>query len=122
METLFNLYKEGETPEEITSKIHQGQIGHAKPFESPFGTKKILYCDYTASGRSLDYIEEYIIKEVLPMYANTHTTSNTTANQITHFRNEARNIIRKAVNASEKDVVIFTGSGSIAAIFQFHKK
>ena len=116
METLFNLYTEGETPEEITSKIHQGQIGHAKPFESPFGTKKVLYCDYTASGRSLDYIEEYIIKEVLPMYANTHTTSNTTANQTTHFRTEARNIIRKAVNASEKDVVIFTGSGSTSAI------
>ena len=77
----------------------------------------ISYSDYIASGRSLDFIEEYICKEVLPLYGNTHTTSNTTANQTTSFRNEARNIIRKAVNASEtQDAVIFTGSGCTSAI------
>ena len=65
----------------------------------------------------MEFIEEYIKQEVLPLYANTHTTTTVTAQQTTNFRNEARSIIRGAVNAcSESDVVIFTGSGSTGAI------
>ena len=64
-------------PEVLASKIHQSQIGHARTFEGPFGTKQILYCDFIASGRSLEFIEKYIHEEVLPMYANTHTTTQT---------------------------------------------
>ena len=32
---------------------------------SPFGRKTALYCDYTASGRSLEFIEDFIQAEVL---------------------------------------------------------
>ena len=104
-------------PEVLAQKIHQAQMGHAQPFQSPFGTKQLMYCDYIASGRSLQFIEEYIHKEVLPLYANTHTTTTITAQQTTSFRNESRNIIRNAVNAySDKDAVIFAGSGCTGAI------
>ena len=47
---------------------------------------QILYCDYIASGRSLAFIEGYIRDEVLPLYANTHTTTTVTAQQTTSFR------------------------------------
>lgn len=46
----------------------------------------VVYCDYTASGRSLQFIEDYILKEVLPLYGNTHTTTTITSMQSTLFR------------------------------------
>ena len=45
-----------------------------------------LYCDYVASGKSLRFIEDYIMNEVLPSYANTHTTTTVTALQTTLYR------------------------------------
>ncbi|KAK7474251.1 hypothetical protein BaRGS_00034494, partial [Batillaria attramentaria] len=75
-----------------------------------------LYLDYIASGRALSFLEDFIRDEVLPEYGNTHTTTSVTSLQTTLFRHEARDIIRNAVNASEHDSVIFTGSGSTGAI------
>ena len=48
----------------------------------------VVYCDYIASGRSLEFIEEYIRNEVLPHYGSTHTTSTVTALQTTLFRHD----------------------------------
>ncbi|EDO49825.1 predicted protein, partial [Nematostella vectensis] len=64
----------------------------------------------------LRFIEDYIRKEVLPHYGNTHTTTTVTSLQTTLYRHEARDIIRNAVNAGEGDAVIFTGSGCTAAV------
>ncbi|XP_050546632.1 uncharacterized protein LOC126908518 isoform X2 [Daktulosphaira vitifoliae] len=75
-----------------------------------------VYCDYAASGKSLQFIEDYILREVLPVYGNTHTTTNVTSLQSTLYRHESRDIIRNAVHASEDDVVIFVGSGCTGAI------
>lgn len=46
-------------------------IGAAAEFDSPFGKRKLTYADHTASGRSLLYIENFIINNVLPFYGNT---------------------------------------------------
>jgi len=54
--------------------------------------------------------------EVLPLYGNTHTTTSATGMQSTFFREESRQLIKQAVNASEEDALIFTGSGSTGAI------
>lgn len=50
----------------------------------------VVYVDYTASGRPLKFIEDYILKYVSALYANTHTTTSFTARQTTHYRHEAR--------------------------------
>ena len=76
----------------------------------------MIYADYTASGRSLTFIEEYIRDAVLPYYANTHTETSFTGAQTTALREEAREIIREAVNGTEQDQVIFCGSGATTAI------
>jgi hypothetical protein len=43
-------------------------IGVSLEFNSPFGKRRLTYADHTASGRSLHYIETFIINNVLPFY------------------------------------------------------
>lgn len=43
-------------------------IGNNAQFDSPFGKRRLTYADHTASARSLRYIENYIINNVLPFY------------------------------------------------------
>ena len=82
----------------------------------PFGPKPVVYADYTASGRALSFIEDYIAAQVLPLYANTHTESSGTGLQTSRFRQDAREIIASCVGATEEHAVVFTGSGSTGAI------
>ena len=52
----------------------------------------------------------------MPLYANTLTETSGTGLQTTHFREDARKIIHKAVGGSDEDLIIFCGSGAAAAI------
>jgi selenocysteine lyase/cysteine desulfurase len=102
---------------ELLAAIRSGVIGDDAAVNGPFGIRRVTYADYTASGRSLSFIEDYIRAAVLPLYANTHTESSGTGLQTSRFREEARAIIRAAVGADQdRHAVIFCGSGSTAAI------
>ena len=96
--------------------VRKSVIGRDEVVDGPFGPRRVVYADYTASGRSLTFIEDYIRDAVLPLYANTHTESSGTGLQTTHFREEAREIIKRCVGANSEHVVIFCGSGSTAAV------
>jgi len=100
----------------LIENIRNGIIGDDRAIEGPFGARRVTYADYTASGRSLDFIEDFIRGEVIPLYANTHTETSTTGLQTTRFREEARQIIHRSVGGSDDDVVIFCGSGATGAI------
>ena len=101
----------------LIEAIRANVIGDDEAVVGPFGLRRVTYADYTASGRSLTFIEDFIREAVLPLYGNTHTESSGTGLQTTRFREDARRIIGDAVGASATDhVVLFAGSGSTGAI------
>lgn len=82
----------------------------------PFGPRRMIYADYTASGRQLGFIEEAIRDRVAPYYANTHTESSFSGRQTNVLREGAREAIRRAVGADQRHAVIFTGTGATGAV------
>lgn len=102
---------------DLVEKIHDSVIGRDTAVETPFGLRRVTYADYTASGRSLSFIEDYIRIQVLPMYANTHTETSGTGLQTTRFREDARDIIKSCIGANnDEHAVIFAGNGATGAV------
>ncbi|MFH0751116.1 MAG: aminotransferase class V-fold PLP-dependent enzyme, partial [Chloroflexota bacterium] len=105
-----------DAPSPLIETIRRSVIGDDEAVAGPFGVRRVTYADYTASGRSLSFVEDYLRDAVLPLYANTHTESSGTGLQTTRFRAEARQIVKDAVGAGDEHVVLFVGSGSTGAI------
>ncbi|MEN8039876.1 MAG: aminotransferase class V-fold PLP-dependent enzyme [Actinomycetota bacterium] len=101
---------------DIIETVRASVIGADNVVPGPFGSRRMTYADYTASGRSLSFIEDYIRDVVLPLYANTHTEASGTGLQTSKFREEAREMIRRCLNASDEYAVIFAGNGCTGAI------
>jgi len=100
----------------LIETIRGAIIGDDHALDGPYGPRRVTYADYTASGRSITFIEEFIRDQVMPLYANTHTETSGTGRQTTQFRNDAREIIHRAVGGGDDDLVIFCGSGATGAI------
>ena len=109
--------RRGQDPVALIDLVRASVVGEDEAVNGPFGIRRVTYADYTASGRSLSFIEDYIRDAVLPLYANTHTESSGTGRQTSRFREEARRLVLEGVGGdAERHAVVFCGSGSTAAI------
>jgi len=91
-------------------------IGHAASFDSPFGSKELVYADWTASGRAFRPIEDALQNEVMPYWANTHTGTTITGALMSKAYEQAKAIIKRHVHAGDDGVLIFCGSGMTSAV------
>lgn len=96
-------------------------IGIDQDFESPFGNKKIVYTDWTASGRLYRPIEEKLCNEFGPFVANTHTETTVSGTAMTKAYHEAKYIIKSHVNCNDDDVLIVSGSGMTGVVNKFQR-
>ena len=96
-------------------------IGVDQSFISPYGEKKIIYTDWTASGRLYRPIEEKILNECGPFVANTHTETTVTGTAMTLAYHEARHIIKRHVNANSDDILITDGTGMTGVVNKFQR-
>ncbi|MGB0886037.1 MAG: aminotransferase class V-fold PLP-dependent enzyme, partial [Chitinophagales bacterium] len=107
--------------EQYFSKFRNNTIGVNNTFESPHGVKKIIYTDWTASGRLYRPIEEKLMNDFGPFVANTHTETNITGCLMTMAYNKAKQGIKEYVNASEHDVLISEGSGMTGVMIKLQR-
>jgi selenocysteine lyase/cysteine desulfurase len=91
-------------------------LGIDETFESPYGRQKLLYADWTATGRAYRPIETTLQEEILPFIANTHTETSFTGRKTTAAYEEAKQIIKTHVHAGPDDALVFCGSGMTSAV------
>ena len=115
-ESLFDRFRSSIRSDSIVANLAGGLIGHDATIDGPLGRKPLIYADYVASGRALRQIEDFVLTELLPYYANSHTEASYVGGMMTRLRRQARDIIRSECHASSDHAVIFTGSGATAGI------
>ncbi len=107
--------------EQYFQQFRKNIIGIDQEFVSPYGKQKIIYTDWTASGRLYRPIEEKMMNDFGPFVANTHTETTVSGTAMTMAYHKARNIIKHHVNASEDDVLITDGTGMTGVVNKFQR-
>jgi len=102
------------TPLEF-SFLRRELIGADAPIETPFGERLMVYADYTASGRCLCFVENYL-RQLQRIYANSHTEDDISGRSMTQLLKEAEESIKRSVNAGISGRIISVGSGATGAI------
>ncbi|TFH20393.1 MAG: aminotransferase class V-fold PLP-dependent enzyme, partial [Bacteroidia bacterium] len=102
--------------EKYFEPFRENIIGKDATFESPYGTKKILYGDWIASGRLYEPIEQKLQTQFGPYVANTHSESTLTGTLMTKAYQRSHRLIKEHVNAGPNDVILTAGYGMTAVI------
>lgn len=102
--------------ESYFQKFRQHIIGIDQDYYTSFGKQKIIYADWTASGRLYEPIELKMKDIFGPFMANTHTESNVTSSFMTLAYQHAKKIIKEHVHADQHDVILMDGFGMTSVI------
>ncbi|WP_422048649.1 aminotransferase class V-fold PLP-dependent enzyme [Shimia sp.] len=99
--------------------LRDGLIGADLQIDTPYGPRKLIYADYVASGRALRQVESFVLENVLPYYANTHTDASFCGARMGQLREGARAVVARHCGAREGEhAVIFAGSGATTGLNQ----
>lgn len=101
-------------------RLRDSIVGIDSSFATPFGERLLVYCDYTASGRCVRFVEDHLLG-LQRHYANTHTEDDVTGRNMTHLLAAARDRIRAAVGAGPEHCVLACGTGATGAIHHFQQ-
>jgi len=96
-------------------------IGHDHRFLSPYGEQRVVYADWTASGRLYWPIEKTLLEQFGPLVGNTHSESSVTGTTMTQAYQRAHQIIKEHVNAGPQDVILTLGSGMTSVVNKFQR-
>lgn len=107
--------------EKYFEKFRENIVGIDQEFDSPYGSKRIVYGDWIASGRLYSPIESKISDEIGPFVGNTHTETSETGLRMTHAYHLSHKLIKQHVNAGPNDVIITAGFGMTAVINKFQR-
>ena len=103
------------TPHLDIHYLRDQMIGADARINTPFGERLMVYCDYTASGRCLRFVEAYL-QSLQRVYANTHTEDDITGRSMSQLLHEAEQAIKDSVNAGPGGRIIACGTGATGAI------
>lgn len=107
--------------EQYFKPFRENILGVDLEFESPYGMQKMVYTDWTASGRLYRPIEEKMLHDFGPYVANTHTETTESGTAMTMAYHKAKRIIKKHVNCNEDDVLIVSGTGMTGVVNKFQR-
>lgn len=113
---LLAKFKDHLVSDDRLERLAADLIGNDAEVVGPFGSKVLIYADYVASGRALSVVERFILDNILPYYANSHTEASYCGGVMTGFRRAARDVIAECCGADESYAVIFAGSGATAGL------
>ncbi|NQX85960.1 MAG: aminotransferase class V-fold PLP-dependent enzyme [Flavobacteriaceae bacterium] len=119
MSTIETQYKS--KLEQYFKPFRDHIIGIDLEFESPYGRQKMVYTDWTASGRLYGPIEEKMAKDFGPYVANTHTETTESGTTMTLAYHKAKAIIKSHINCNEDDVLIMAGNGMTGVVNKFQR-
>lgn len=107
--------------EQHFKKFRDKIIGIDEEFKTPYGTKKMIYADWIASGRLYAPIEAKMLDVIAPYIGNTHTEATETGTLMTKAYQYAHKLIKDHVNASGDDIIITSGSGMTGVVNKFQR-
>jgi selenocysteine lyase/cysteine desulfurase len=100
--------------------VRSSIVGRDAVIETPFGRRRVIYADHTASGRAVSFIEDYL-REVLSLYGNTHTEDDATGMATSERLRQAEATIKRLVHAGPAYKLIADGAGTTAAVHRLQQ-
>lgn len=102
-------------------KFRDNIVGIDQTFTTPYSEQKIVYADWTASGRLYRPIEDKLLNEIAPFVGNTHTQTSVTGSSMTQAYHKALHIIKRHVGADVQDIIISSNSGMTGVVNKFQR-